>query len=81
MENTLDILDILKINKKTKKLIELTHCLQIPSNEMAKFHYDLKKDAKYIFLGNHGLFDKILRIEKDNTTQFFLGHWNDGVIE
>jgi len=81
MKNTENIFDLLQINKTPKKEIQLTHCLQIPSNEMSESrHLELKKDCRYIYLGSHGRLDKILRIEPDNNTQFFLGHWNDGVI-
>ena len=82
MKNTDNIFDLLNINKNPKKGIELTHCLQIGTNNMEKFsNWNTKKDHRYIFLGKHGKnYDKILQIQPDGDTQFFLGQWNDGVI-
>lgn len=81
MKNTDNIFDLLNINKNPKKAIELTHCLQIGSNDLLKFNLNIKKENKYIFLGKHGKnYDKILQIEPNGDTQFLLGQWNDGVI-
>lgn len=81
MKNTEDIFELLGKKINPKKIIQLTHCLQTPSNEMLPFNFTLNKNFKYIYLGKHGKLDKILRIEPNNDTQFFLGHWNDGVTE
>lgn len=80
MKKTQTIFELLSEKTENKKIIQLTHCLQIPSCNMFETSININPELDYVLLGKHGKYDKILAIRKNNETIFYLGHWNDGVL-
>lgn len=85
-----EIIDLVD-STKTKKPIELVHCLQIETNLDGVYYFCKSFYSEHLrhankitrlttFKSNECVFD-VIETETNVATNIFLGHWNDGVIE